>query len=1263
MQFDFSRTGRRVRQAPRTRARALTLAATFLIVWPVVFFATASTALAAGATRLGFVVGPPSTSVSGATFNTVTVEVLDETDQPIAFSGAITLSLDDTNSNGGSLSGSLAANPSGDSQVDFTDLSVDKAGTGYKLIATADGLDPATSSAFSITPGAADHLTITSGPAGPLSADDTFGINVDIRDEADNLVTTDNSTQVAFILSGGAPGAEIRGYSGPTTAANGVVETLNMRVAEVGSGYTIDATADSLLGDTTLPFDVSVGALSVITVTTPTEVVAGSSFDLNLTAQDGYENPIEGDRCIVFSGADGSPNSTLPVYPPTDGCSSGSKVTFDEGGAATVSATVYKATATTIAATDHATEATGSTAQFDVADAGVDHFTVSDPGGQVAGSQFSVGINAVDAYGNAAASYYGTECLTFSGANASPGGSAPAYPNPDTCDVDESSMSFDGNGHASANVTLFKAAATSLSVADGTAAGTSPTFAVSSAGVDALQVADPGQQTAGGGFTVMITGQDPYGNPIVGAQCVTFSGAASSPNSTAPTYPAKDTCAIGQSKVTFDSAGSATVSVTLFNAAPTTLTVTDAGKSGHATFTVIDSGIQHFQVSVPNATAGTPVSVSIAAFDQFGNAAATFNADQCVTFSGANSSPDGTAPSFPSSGTCGVGSSVTFSAAGTASPSVTLFKAVSTTLHVTDNSSGSTGAATLSVTDAGINAFTVANPGNPTAGHGFNLAIAAFDQYGNPAATYAGPNCITITGAGSSPNSTAPILPGAGSCGAGKSSVTFSATGTASPSITLYNAASTTLVVTDVSTGKTGSSGAFAVKDAGINTFTVTNPGPRTAGTPFNLAIAAFDAYGNAAATYAGAECIAITGPSNSPVPNNTAPSYPAAGVCGAGKSSVTFSATGTASPSITLFNAASTTLVVTDVPSGKTGSTGPFTVNPAPVDSLTFRDASVGFSFQPIDTKVSTPIYSICLPSGGTTPCATAPTSTSVRVLARDHWGNRVANGTTVTVGSTSAGTGLGTGTTTNGIVDYANALSIGAVGNAKLTAKSASITGDSDPFVIALDLKACDGVLCTNNAVGTLQKGYNQITTSSDFFNGSNNVRLRTLLLGKSTFDAGNAGCGTNTLVNQGQEALPQGTGVQTTAPVTDMLIVISKDYLKQQGIQSRSVLNFNVCVGATWIGTGNATPWLARTPIFGLPVPAKLNGGVYWGLAYDCIALPRNTSNPCIALRTKQASVVRAYFHWTAAQTAAVMTDSDLAFVIHKSSPWDGKAGIYR
>src|SRR5207249_2102005 len=72
------------------------------------------------------------------------------------FSGSVTVTLG-TNPGGGTLSGTTTIAAVGGVAA-FNNLSIDKAGTGYTLAATATGLSPATSVGFNVAAGAASGL-------------------------------------------------------------------------------------------------------------------------------------------------------------------------------------------------------------------------------------------------------------------------------------------------------------------------------------------------------------------------------------------------------------------------------------------------------------------------------------------------------------------------------------------------------------------------------------------------------------------------------------------------------------------------------------------------------------------------------------------------------------------------------------------------------------------------------------------------------------------------------------------------------------------------------------------------------------------------------------------------------------------------------------------------------------------------------------------------------------------------------------------------
>ncbi len=122
--------------------------------------------------------------------------------------------------------------------------------------------------------------------------------------------------------------------------------------------------------------------------------------------------------------------------------------------------------------------------------------------------------------------------------------------------------------------------------------------------------------------------------------------------------------------------------------------------------------------------------------------------------------------------------------------------------------------------------------------------------------------------------------------------------------------------ITGAATGLTSATMPLTITPAAMSQFLLTPSAPNpTAGTPFTEAISAADQFSNVVTTYTGTQTLSFTGPGNSPAPANAAPSYPA---------SVTFVngvASGTNAASITLYDAQTTTLTVSQVNGGITSS------------------------------------------------------------------------------------------------------------------------------------------------------------------------------------------------------------------------------------------------------------------------------------------------------------------------------------------------------
>jgi hypothetical protein len=366
---------------------------------------------------------------------------------------------------------------------------------------------------------------------------------------------------------------------------------------------------------------------------------------------------------------------------------------------------------------------------------------------------------------------------------------------------------------------------------------------VSSGPLAKFTISAPASATAGSPLSATITAQDAAGNTVVaftGSQAINFSGPSNSPNGTAPGYPAS---------VSFAS-GVGTASITLYDAQTTTVTATQGAVTGTSNSFTVAAGANH-QIAASASSpqvAGTAFNVTLTAQDAWGNVPATLSGTKSVSFSGPASSPNGSAAVYPVT--------VNFTG-GTATASVTLKDAQTTTLTVSDTTDGFSGVASAGIVvgPAAASTFGVGVPAAPTAGAAFNETISALDAYGNTATGYSGAKTVTFSGPSSSPGGTAPAYP---------ASVTF-ASGVGSPSITLYDAQTTTLTATQGSI--TGASGSFTVHaNSATQLVFTTQPAGVTAGAAFTTqpVVTAKDVYGNVATGYAKTVTLSIksgTGP------------------------------------------------------------------------------------------------------------------------------------------------------------------------------------------------------------------------------------------------------------------------------------------------------------------------------------------------------------------------------------------------------------------
>ncbi|MCY1015011.1 beta strand repeat-containing protein [Pyxidicoccus sp. MSG2] len=232
----------------------------------------------------------PGELEAGGTFSpSVRVTVRDAAGNPVPMSMPVTLALG-ANPEGGTLSGTLTANTT-DGVAVFPELSLDKAGEGYTLVASAPGVEPVTSAAFRVKPGKAKSLAFVAQPAS-AAVDATLAPAVQVRlVDAHGNTATGATDSITVALGTNGSGATLSGTA-TVAAVAGVATFANLTVDKVGT-YTLTASGTSLEGATSSTFDIVGGPATQLAVRVqPSSTAAGVSIApaVEVTALDAKGN-------------------------------------------------------------------------------------------------------------------------------------------------------------------------------------------------------------------------------------------------------------------------------------------------------------------------------------------------------------------------------------------------------------------------------------------------------------------------------------------------------------------------------------------------------------------------------------------------------------------------------------------------------------------------------------------------------------------------------------------------------------------------------------------------------------------------------------------------------------------------------------------------------------------------------------------------------------------------------------------------------------
>ena len=160
--------------------------------------------------------------------------------------------------------------------------------------------DPSYDLDLLVNPGPANNLNFSQQPTDTVAgAIITPAVTIEVRDQWNNVCTSDNTTSVAIAINNNPGGGTLSGTT-PQTASSGIATFNDLSIDRAGNGYTLDATSVGLTTATSNTFDITAGTASRVVIEdiadgTGSEVdtrtiSSGQSFTVYAIARDASDN-------------------------------------------------------------------------------------------------------------------------------------------------------------------------------------------------------------------------------------------------------------------------------------------------------------------------------------------------------------------------------------------------------------------------------------------------------------------------------------------------------------------------------------------------------------------------------------------------------------------------------------------------------------------------------------------------------------------------------------------------------------------------------------------------------------------------------------------------------------------------------------------------------------------------------------------------------------------------------------------------------------
>ncbi|HJS47622.1 MAG TPA: Ig-like domain-containing protein [Gemmatimonadales bacterium] len=222
--------------------------------------------LAGTPARLAFRVQPSDADAGTGIAPAVEVEILDDGGNPTTDGRTVTITFA-ANPGGATLGGTTSRNAN-NGVATYANLTVNRPGNGYRLAASAEGLDGATSDAFDVKVGPVASLEFTTGPSDGTAGQALAPVAVTLRDAGGNVVTG-ATAPVTIALGTNPTGAPLQGTLSVTPVA-GVATFDDLRVDAAATGYRLSAGTAGAEAATSGAFDIEPGTAVKLRFLTPT---------------------------------------------------------------------------------------------------------------------------------------------------------------------------------------------------------------------------------------------------------------------------------------------------------------------------------------------------------------------------------------------------------------------------------------------------------------------------------------------------------------------------------------------------------------------------------------------------------------------------------------------------------------------------------------------------------------------------------------------------------------------------------------------------------------------------------------------------------------------------------------------------------------------------------------------------------------------------------------------------------------------------------